>query len=197
MSHVTEEQLCLLPPDPPAPLDRGLLAYCRQHGIPAVLPDTIEAGDAWGANCGPMALAAVLDLPTVEAARPLVQPFRGFMSPTDMYRALDRAGAKYMDVERVGLLGLVRIQWVGPWCEPGIDPRAAYRYTHWIGMRHAGQPEPGRLGEGTLIYDATPNRWIELSEWTRWCPSLWPKRATGWRMSTSIEVATGSCSPRL
>ena len=188
---MTKEQLCLLPPDPPQPLDRGLLAYCRQHGIPAVLPDTIEAGDAWGANCGPMALAAVLDLPTVEAARPLVQPFRGFMSPTDMYRALDRAGAKYMDVERVSLLGLVRIQWVGPWCEPGIDPRASYRYTHWIGMRHAGQPEPGRLGEGTLIYDATPNRWIEISEWTRWCPSLWPRRATGWRMSTSIEVARG------
>lgn len=71
-------QLDLLPPEPPDPLDRGLLAYCRRHGIPAVLPDTIEAGDAWGANCGPMALAAVLDLPTVEAARPLVQPFRGF-----------------------------------------------------------------------------------------------------------------------
>lgn len=71
---MTKEQLCLLPPDLPDPLDRGLLAYCRQHGIPAVLPDTIEAGDAWGANCGPMALAAVLDLPTVEAARPLVQP---------------------------------------------------------------------------------------------------------------------------
>lgn len=180
-------QIDLLPPEP-APLDRGLLAYCQRHGIPAVLSDTIEAGDAWGANCGPMALAAVLDLPTVEAARQLVQPFRGFMSPTDMYSALNRAGARYTDVERVRLLGLVRIQWVGPWCDPGVDPRAAYRYTHWIGMRCAGQPGPGHLGEGMLVYDATPNRWIELAEWARWCPSLYPKRATGWRMSTAIEV---------
>lgn len=95
-------QLDLLPPAPPDPLDKGLIAYCRRHGIPAVLPDTIKAGDAWGANCGPMALAAVLDLPTVEAARPLVQPFRGFMAPADMYRALGRAGVRYTDVEGLG-----------------------------------------------------------------------------------------------
>lgn len=32
------------------------------------------------------------------------------MSPADMNRALGRAGVRYTDVEKVGLLGLVRIQ---------------------------------------------------------------------------------------
>lgn len=140
---------------------------------------TFEAGDAWGANCGPMSLAAVLGLTRVEAAREFVEPFRGFMSPTDMRRALDRAGVKHRDVDRPAR-GLIRIQWVGPWCDLP-DPRVAYRYTHWIGVRDR---ESWRE-----VYDATPNRWVPIEEWARWCPILWPKRATGWRMSTSIEVS--------
>lgn len=200
----------------PVPLDAlqtALIDYCIAHRVPAALPDTIEAGDAWGANCGPMALAAVLGLPTVEAARPLVQPFRGFMSPTDMRKAVSAAG-RLVSLGTIGecdpdpwpTFGLARIQWIGPWCSAGVDPRAAYRYTHWIAVRRptdirsmdwflcrdaavraeqAGlAPEPE-----VMIYDATPNRWVPLERWAAWCPVLWPKRTTGWRVANTIEVS--------
>lgn len=174
-------------------LTAELIEYCSRFHLPAVLPDTIEAGDAWGANCGPMSLAAVLGLPTVEAARPLVQPFRGFMSPTDMRTAVraarDRGLCEMVGQGTIGLgdpdpwpmLGLVRIQWLGKWCDPGVNPRAAYRHTHWIGARDV-------LG-AVEVYDATPNRWISLERWARWCETLWPKRATGWAPVTRIDVA--------
>ena len=171
----------------PCPRAARLIDYCRSRQIPEVLPDTIEAGDSWGANCGPMSLAAVLGLTTVAAARPLVEPFRGFMSPTDMLVALHRAGVQ----SKVGGapiwpdFGLVRIQWVGSWCDPSVDRRAAYRYTHWIGARKIRGPRRKLVIE---VYDATPNRWIPLKEWEEWSPVLWPSRATGWRLATDIEV---------
>ena len=169
-----------------------LVEYCSRLDLPAVLPDTFEAADAWGANCGPMSLAAVLGLPTVEAVRPLVQPFRGFMSPTDMTTALAMAAANGLcarasacrmsvgDRDPWPMLGLVRIQWLGPWCAPGVNPRAAYRATHWVGARDV-------LG-AIEIYDATPNRWLPLERWARWCETLWPKRTTGWAPVTRIDV---------
>lgn len=184
-------------------LTSELVTYCRMARAPAVLPDTIEAGDAWGANCGPMALAAVLGLPTVQAARPLVEPFRGFMSPTDILAALT-AAARVGLVERFQHMrspadpwpehGLARIQWVGPWCDLP-DPRAAYRYTHWVAVRRGPVPaeDDVRLGyiadDAVLIYDATPNRWIPLARWEKWNPTLWPKRATGWAPVTRIDVS--------
>jgi len=206
------EQVALIP-EQPCPRAAALIEYCRAHRIPEVLPDTIEAGDGWGANCGPMSLAAVLGLPTVEAARPLVQPFRGFMAPIDMLDALNRASQADLlanfKLRRPAdnpwpVLGLVRIQWVGPWCELS-DPRIAYRYTHFVGVRRANKRtrealdlaaaavEADRLGRpwaspDVLIYDATPNRWIPLAEWERWNPVLWPKRTTGWRPVTTVEV---------
>lgn len=204
-------------------LTAELIEYCSRRRLPAVLPDTIEAGDAWGANCGPKSLAAVLGLPTVAAARPLVHPFRGFMSPTDMLNAL-AAAARAGDVvsfrhsRDIGdpwpMLGLVRIQWLGPWCAPGVNPRAAYRHTHFVGVRTVDRRSkeafalvsaavdgmrsgalsglPGCATSITtdpiLIYDATPNRWLPLWAWERWNPTLWPKRATGWAPVTRIDV---------
>lgn len=181
-------------------LTAELVKLCQALQLPAVLPDTIEADLAWGANCGPMSLAAVLGLPTVEAARELVQPFRGFMSPTDMRTAVraarDRGMCEMIGQGTIGLgdpdpwpqLGLVRIQWLGPWCAPGVNPRAAYRSTHWIGVRTVVEPPALPGAPVVMVYDATPNRWIPLWAWERWCPSLWPKRATGWAPVNRIDV---------
>lgn len=182
-------------------LTAELVKLCQALQLPAVLPDTIEADLAWGANCGPMSLAAVLGLPTVEAARELVQPFRGFMSPTDMRTAVraarDRGMCEMIGQGTIGLgdpdpwpqLGLVRIQWLGPWCDPGVNPRAAYRCTHWIGVRTVVEPPALPGAPVVMVYDATPNRWIPLWAWERWCPSLWPKRTTGWAPVNHLDVA--------
>jgi hypothetical protein len=36
---------------------------------------------------------------------------------------------------------LVRVQWTGPWTEPGASPKWAYRQTHWIATwRERGVP---------------------------------------------------------
>ncbi len=181
-----------------------LLIHMKMRRVPEVLPDLEAAADAWGANCGPMSLAAVLGLPTVEAARPLVQPFRGFMSPTNMMDALDVAHDRNLAVASSQphfrpdtpipwpTYGLMRIQWVGSWLDPGVDRRAAYRYTHWVGARR-GLPEGDeRLGayedDAVFIYDCNANAWLPLDVWAAWCPTLWPKRATGWRPATRIDV---------
>lgn len=181
------------------PLENDLLMYCKLSRVPWLLPDTIEAGDSWGANCGPMSLAAVLGLPSVEAARPLVQPFRGFMSPTAMQDALTTAKRAYTlrSLERGAKdpwpeFGLVRIQWDGPWCGEGVNPQAAYRYTHWVGVRRGLPKGDERLDwhddRAVMIYDATPNRWIPLARWEAWAPTLYPKRATGHFPVTAISV---------
>ena len=179
--------------------DAEVVRWCQLHAREPVLLGTLEAADAWGANCGPMSLAAVLRLGIVEGARELVQPFRGFMSPTDMYQAVKRAESrglcKFLGRGTIGrgdpdpwpTLGLVRIQWIGPWCDPGANPRAAYRYTHFVAVKHLEEP-----GHCTMIYDATPNRWLPLWLWSKWCTSLLPKRATGWAPVNSIEIAAAA-----
>lgn len=183
-----------------SPLDYDLLVHMRMRRVPNILPDCEAAADAWNANCGPMSLAAVLGLPTVEAARPLVQPFRGFMSPTHMVQALERgfglmerwANLGHQPADPWPSLGLVRIQWEGSWLDPGVDKRAAYRYTHWVGVRR-GLPEDddrgGAYDDDTIfIYDCTPNAWLPLDVWADWNQVIWPKRATGWRPVTRIDV---------
>lgn len=178
-------------------LDAGLRSWCLEHKVPAVLTDHIEANALWGANCGPMSLAAVLGFSTVELARPLVEPFRGYMNPTDMLKALQAAG---FEVESKRVIqrrtpwpkrGVVRIQWKGPWCDEGVDPRAAYRHTHWIGVRRPTLDEAADLGLSNrelLVYDATPNRWVPMTVWAAWCPSLWPRGTADWYVASCFEL---------
>lgn len=204
--------------------DADLLAYCKAAGAEPVLSDCDEANKTWMANCGPMSLAAVLGRTTVESVRELVMPFRGFMAPRDMLTALASAyhrglAGKSRYTSSPGDdawpdLGIVRIQWLGPWCGPDVDPRAAYRYTHMVGVRRpdrrskecathteaigeacrAGRlpihelriDEPG--WSRVLIYDCTPNRWIPLEVWSAWAPSIYPKRTTGWAPVTRFDV---------
>jgi len=95
-------------------------------------------------NCGPAALCAVADLLPDEAVSHLhgfVQ--KGYTNPSMMQQALAELGIKFERVyECMGRgvalnpvypkFGLVRIQWAGPWTEPGVPVAARYRHTHWI-----------------------------------------------------------------
>jgi hypothetical protein len=100
-------------------------------------PTDIEAAnEAWGANCGPCALAAILGR-KVEDVRSLVMPMfekKGCMTPTDMKAALDKAGVAHSSGPKKEWpeCGLVFIQWGGFESRPVI---AQYRFTHWVAVR--------------------------------------------------------------
>lgn len=98
--------------------------------------DARLACDAWGCNCGPAALAAAT-AKTLDDVRPFLGAFesRGYMNITMMREAIDRVGWRIVrsgtswPVEGVGL---VRIQWGGPWIIGGKPARWASTATHWV-----------------------------------------------------------------
>ena len=51
------------------------------------------------------------------------------------------------------LLGLVRVQWGGPWTKPGVPMAARYRKTHWVAV------------SGGFVFDVNGDQWLEQSVW--------------------------------
>lgn len=106
------------------------------------------ASKAWGCNCGPGALAAILGMKP-DDVRPHIPNFdaRRYTNPSMMGAALRSLGVTWRDVDDAGDregkehalpdYGLVRVQWLGPWMnpQPGRERWALmdqYRHTHWI-----------------------------------------------------------------
>jgi hypothetical protein len=60
------------------------------------LDDLARANDEWGANCGPGALAAIMDL-TLDEVRPHLPGFEAkrYTNPTMMFAALDGLKVKW------------------------------------------------------------------------------------------------------
>lgn len=98
--------------------------------------DAKRAHAEWGCNCGPAALAAVLGK-TLDEIRPFMGPFeqRSYTNISNMREAIAAAGGRivrsYESWPPVGV-GLVRIQWGGPWIANGKPARWAATATHWI-----------------------------------------------------------------
>lgn len=108
------------------------------------LEDAQRAGDAWGFNCGPGALCAVLHK-TPDGIRPHLLTFeqKRYTNPTLMLDILRGLGVKFKQTHwdnqgsllyKRPALGLMRVQWSGPWCNPGVPMAARYRHTHWVGL---------------------------------------------------------------
>jgi hypothetical protein len=121
--------------------------------------DALAAYQSWRCTCGPAALAAALGL-TLDAVRPACEAagFGGkvtWMSPTMMAAAVANAGGaitrRHPMEARSRLFpgaGLARIQFGGPWCEPGANPKWAYWHTHWVAAWRGG------VGHGrTTVFD--------------------------------------------
>lgn len=106
--------------------------------------DANAAAEAWGANCGPAALAAAARVP-IETVRGTIPGFetKHYTSPTMMRAGLEALGVRLLedlrgqerDPAHFPTDGLVRLQWEGPWTAPGMNPRWAYGHTHWIASR--------------------------------------------------------------
>lgn len=137
------------------------------------LQDVERAQVEWGCNCGPAALAAVLGM-TLDEVRPHLGDFEAkrYTNPTlmlDIVKRLRPMRFRWWTV-RAGegvfpsffpTFGLARIQWTGPWTEPGSNPRWAYRQTHWIGTNAR---KPDNIG----IFDVNAMNsggWIGFRDW--------------------------------
>lgn len=98
--------------------------------------DCRKAHDDWGCNCGPAALAFALGK-TLDEIRPFLGPFedRRYMNITNMRNSISDAGGRvtreYKGWPPVGV-GLVRVQWGGPWIIDGKPARWAATATHWV-----------------------------------------------------------------
>lgn len=168
--------------------------------------DAERASQEWNCNCGPGALAAIMGL-TLDEVRPHVEKAgfgaaKSYMNPTMMLDALNSAGAKWQAKGKGKAFatltwpdyGLARIQWEGPWTEPGANGRWAYQYTHWVGSRvltHIRE-DHNRTGIFDINAMANGSGWCRLADWQAVIvPAITEhhKRANGkWHITHSIEV---------
>ncbi len=155
--------------------------------------DAERASDAWGANCGPAALAAALDV-TLDDVRSLFGlefEAKGYTNPSLMWAALGRSHRRWRKspIKHWPSYGLARIQWEGPWTEPGMNPRWAYRHTHWVAVRRTADMAVEVFDVNALSVGG----WIPLDTWrTRLVPWLLrravPRASGGWHITHSIEI---------
>ena len=148
------------------------------------------AHDEWGCNCGPGAAAAILGL-TLDEMRPHLGDFerKRYTNPTLMWAILNSVGAKFIQNKPAQWPdhGLARIQWTGPWTQPGVPARAAYRHTHWVACS---------CGDSAIfdINCMSVGGWVSRSEWTEqvapWLIKECVPRGDGmWFLTHSVEMA--------
>lgn len=156
--------------------------------------DAQRAFDEWGANCGPGAVAAVCGL-TLDELRPHLGDFESkrYTNPTLMWEILNRLGVSWRLVKGSRswpTYGLARIQWEGPWTEPGANPRWAYRQTHWVGAKSRNL---GNVGIFDINAIANGTGWVSAADWERvivpWILREAVPRANGkWHITHAVEV---------
>lgn len=157
--------------------------------------DVNAANSAWGFNCGPAAICAALGLTPAELFARGVEDFiaKGYTNPTLMISILQRLGVRVVrkawPARSVGVMpllanGLVRIQWSGPWTNPGVPAAAAYRQTHWVAVRDTQVFDINAMSEGGwLIVDVWRD---QLAPWiVKHCV---PRGDGRWWAATVLET---------
>ena len=150
-----------------------------------------RAYEVWGANCGPGAIAAIMGM-RLDDVRGHIPEFdkKRYTSPTMMYAALKSIGRPWRKAGKVWPnFGLVRIQWEGPWTEPGVPAKVAYWHTHWIASWFTVE-----RGHGVFDINACANDtgWITRKQWeTILAPyiiSHVPRAYPSWHVTHGIEI---------
>lgn len=166
------------------------------------IDDAQKAADTWGLNCGPAAVAAILGL-TLDELRPHLGTFerKGYTNPTLMFDILRNLKAPIVDAGMVGpstsrlrqlswpFYGLARVQWEGPWTEPGVPIRARYRHTHWVGSRLRNNEERDIFDVNCMCVGG----WVPIKEWAQevvpWLLNECEPKANGkWHLTHVIEI---------
>lgn len=160
-------------------------------------PLDFEAMHAKGlAMCGHGALAAICKISVEETLQSFIHK-RTWVNIPDMLFALQsiqhqlkisgRARLTYgrLAEEIFPARGLVLIQFLGSWMNPGVPPGAACQHTHWAAVDR--WPATGE----EVIWDINYNVWVRKTEWeARMIPQLIADnpRRTGWKIKRSFFV---------
>lgn len=141
-------------------------------------PDVEEAFAAWGASCGPAALAAIARVPIL----PLREHFpRRYTNPTHMKAAVEALKLSWSSRQGLPRLGLAFLQIEGSWCNPGVPVGAAYQRTHWIAVAQ------------NAIYDINAGGWLLAADWrSELMPEIvkaTPRATGGWYVREALEIA--------
>lgn len=142
-------------------------------------PNDIETAE-W-ANCGPAALAAILDRSLAET-KPLLDGFetRQYMNITHVTNALKVAGVPFKSrLKSRPTYGLAFIQWGG---HEHKHHRAQYQFTHWIAVA------------GETVFDINAPELVSWNEWQKVMSVV--SKDEGWGNGTffirsAIEVLSG------
>lgn len=183
------------------PGDATLFPYVGCKGVarfhcPA---DIAEHARDWGANCGPVALAALLELELPDVFALMDGGFPGFTNLTMMRSWLKRAGFMALDPSEVGPKAIMRgvskwpehglafLQVLGPWMNG--KPKEQYKYTHWIAVS----------GCSGYVYDVNAEEWQGARAWElRTVPGLLNAHScsSGWEVRQVLEVRKFESSDR-
>lgn len=157
----------------------------------AYTPEEAEAAaEAWGFNCGPASICALLGMTPAEL-RPHLLDFelKRYTNPTLMIMVLQDLGV--LRRRRMDALwpdyGVVRLQWAGPWTREGVPMRARYRHTHWVAscVRYGNRPDG--------VFDVNVGHWTPFENWRAdlvpWLLKECEPKATGeWWVTHSLEA---------
>jgi hypothetical protein len=164
--------------------DRSAGATPAYPECPLTLPFTGAESEAafeeWRATCGPHAIAAATGI-SLDEVRESLSDYRGFMSPTQVEASLTVLGLPFRRTAHLRTKalcgGLNRIQWEGPWLNPGVPAAVAYKHTHWVAHRN-----------GWVLCTAVtePPTWIPL---LAWCTGL-EELNFPWHITHHYELAS-------
>ena len=152
------------------------------------------AAEAWGANCGPGALAAMTGK-TLDEVRPFLDGFdrKRYINPTMMFGALKAMGVEWARCgAQFPMHGITRIQWHGPWTAPGVPMRVRYRHTHWVGAWRDSEREAIEIFDINAV--TATGGWVPLGVWTNslvpWLLNHCAPKADGeWSVTHGIEIS--------
>lgn len=149
-------------------------------------PDLDEAVKNWDANCGPIALAAIIGEKMAVVKKHLLRWNRRkpYMNPSDMKASLLSMGkpfALFKDTKKTLLPkhGLAFIQWCGPWESHAF---AAYGHTHWVAS------DQGEVFDINNEYEP----WLSKADWEKdTVPRIiaaHARAAGGWYVRSGLEL---------
>lgn len=156
------------------------------HYVPT---DSAIAQAVFGANCGPISLAAVLgeDVCDIMCYFPhFLNPNSRFTNLSSMKRALKSCGEKPRQLrQEFPTHGVALIQWLGPWTDFNLFSKWSLSYSHWIAISR------------DHVFDYFDDIWRPMDEWVDLVVPEYLREipgATGWTVKFGLEVEKGSCS---